>query len=227
MLTQLKKEAEVFAQFNRKMFGEWMWKEMQLIYSPPSAEKIRGIDSIGLAIMRQETVSEGLAYVYENYVPEPKKLMFRQAIGDILREQGNQEDVDFQMINDFIYLIARIKAIEAVDAFLPTVGNGLLGKNPAALWSAFTILCSLAPSPQVYEATSQMINSVNFDDGYLFEAINILAECNPSQVPAIVQSLESRLEKLRRMAEQLGGDEWPAFCLAVKHCPQYAAVHPL
>ncbi|MGD1046993.1 MAG: hypothetical protein ABR936_16950 [Bacteroidota bacterium] len=162
--------------------------------------------------MQQETLTEGLAYIYEECIPETKQLMFRQAIGDVLRVYGNDEDNFVLAFNDLIYLISRIKANESLSSLLPTVGTGRLGKlNPDILYCTFAILRSLAPSVQAYKTAFDLINCRNFDEGYLFEAMNILVACEPSKACEIVLELETRLHNLRKEIIQKGEVEKAAF----------------
>ncbi len=214
-----------FEQFDRKMFADWLWKGLLSSYNqlPSETERMCAFDPFGLIIRQQEYIVDGLVCVYKKYVPESRKLLFRQAVGDVLREQGNNEDLSLPPLEDIIYLIARIKATEALNALLPTVGNGLLGKRyPEVLYRALAVLKSFpSSSPEVYEVVSGLINSTNFDDGYLFEAIKILAECEPLHATAIILPLESRLAKLRQDCRALGGDEWVAFCDAAKDCAKH------
>jgi hypothetical protein len=215
---------KAFEQFDRKMFADWLWRGFLSFYDPPPSEtkRIHAFGPFGLIIRQQESIIDGLARVYEKYVPKSRKLMFRQAIGDVLREQGNNADAPLPALEDLIYLIARIKATEALDALPPAVGNGFLGERQSAiLYDTLSTLGSLAPSSQVYEVVSELINSANFNDGYLFEAIKILVECRPLHVAAIILSLEHRLTKLRQITQQLGGDEWVAFCEAARDCAKH------
>jgi hypothetical protein len=200
-------------QFTREEFADWLWRGLQLFYSSPPSNKINAFDDVGYLILQQESVCEGLAYVYENYVPESKRLLFRQAIGDVLRERGSINSEPINAFLDLIYLTARINATESLSALLPIIGNGPMGKqNPDVFFDTFAVLRSLAPSIHAYEAAFDLINSANFDDGYIFEAIKVLVECEPSQTAKFILFLEPRLSQLRKETRELGGDEWLTFC---------------
>ena len=47
----------------------------------------------------------------------------------------------------------------------------------------------LAPSAYAYQTAREVVSAANFDDGYLFEAIKVLVECEPSQVAVVVREL--------------------------------------
>lgn len=200
-------------QFDREKFADWLWRGLRSFYTSPSSERIRTFDGAGILIVQQESLCEGLARVYEECTQEPKQVMFRQAIGDVLRDQANNPNAPFDAFRDLIYLIARIRATESLSALLPTVGTGYLGKHyPNILYDTVAVLRSLAPSTQAYKTAFSLINCANFDDGYLFEAMKVLVECEPSCASEIVLKLEPRLSQLRQAAQERGGDEWTAFC---------------
>lgn len=207
---------KAFAKFNRKGFADWLWRGLSKFYSLPPSDRALAFDYVGYFIMQQESICEGLARTYEEYVPKSKQMMFRQAIGDVLLERGNMDNAPVDAFRDLIYLTIRINATEPLSALLPTVGNGLLGKrDPEIFYGTIAALKSLMPSAQVYETTYHLIGSANFDDGYLIEAINVLVECEPSRATDIVSKLVSRLKRLQNVTKKLGGDEWTAFCEAV------------
>jgi hypothetical protein len=212
------------AKFDREQYADWLWRGLQAFYETP-AERAYAFEPHGLLIVQQESVCEGLAQVYGEYVPQRKKLMFRRAIGDVLREQANNHEAPIDACRDLIYLLARIRANESLGALLPAVGNGFVGKRlPAILYETFAALRLLAPSWQAYEAARDLAYSANFDDGYLFEATKVLIECEPSRVAEIVLEFEPRLSKLREDCKRLGdhdGDEWTAFCEAANDWAQY------
>ena len=201
------------------MFAEWLWVSLQSFYI--SSFSKGGNKHIRLLIEEQESVCEVLVYIYEKCVPNTKQLMFRQAIGDVLREHGDDKDAPISAFQDLIYLVARIRAAEPLSALLPTVGNGLLGKRqPSLLYETFAVLKSFTPSPQIYEMVYDLISSVNFDEGYLFEAIKILIDCEPSHASDIINAIKPRLVELRQTVN-LDEKEWIAFCEAANNCAQH------
>lgn len=149
--------------------------------------------------------------------------MFRQAIGDILQEHGNNKDAPLTALRDLIYLISIIKAVESLGSLLPTVGNGFLGKrHPDILYDVLANLQMFAPSPQIYELMLNLMNSENFDDGYLFTAIKILVSCEPSHASDLVDTLSPRLSKLKQGVINLNDEkEWSAFCEVANDCAQH------
>lgn len=213
---------KVFSGFDREAYADWLWRGLFKFYTSPSSngEAFAPVCSL---IRQQETLSEGLAQVYEEYISADKQLLFRQAIGDVLRDHSNIETVPMVAFQDLIYLIARIRAIESLGALLPTVGSGLLGKqHPEILYDSFSILKYLAPSSSAFDTVFALVNSSNFDDGYLFEAMSVLIECEPSRTSEIVLRLEPRITQLRKDIWTLDDEERAAFCEAADEWCEHA-----
>lgn len=204
-----------FQKFDREQFADWLRRGLQAFYKFPPSDRAMAFEFVGLHIVQQLSVSAGLAFVYENFVPRANQLKFRQAIGDVMRKFANDATVPKAAFSDLIYLIMRIRASESLNALFPVVGNGLIGKKyPDVLYEAITALRSLAPDTAAYDTARNLINSTNFDDGYLFEATKVLVECEPSQTSKVVLDFEPRLSELHQRTHRLGCNEWSEFCEA-------------
>jgi hypothetical protein len=213
---------EIFSQFDRDEFANWLWNGLRSLYASRPSDRVNAFQHVGWQILQYESVDKGLARFYEEYVPDSRQLLFRQAIGDVLRRHANDHDAPLDAIRDLIYLITRIKADESLSALYPTVCNGYLAEQyPGILYDAITILRSRAPSEKAYKTASNLIDCANFEDGYLFEAIKVLVECEPSYVSRILIKYEERLSKLFRDVKDKGGDEWVAFCNAANEWTQF------
>ncbi|OGF74345.1 hypothetical protein A2Z63_02125 [Candidatus Giovannonibacteria bacterium RIFCSPLOWO2_02_44_8] len=157
---------------SREMFAGWIWIVLQAIH-----QKIYQSADV-ILIRRYDSSVEGLARVYETCVPKDRRKIFRQAIGDVLRLKGNNEDAPPGVFEDLIYLIERINATEALGAIAPTVSNGLLGeKNPEIIYSTVSLLSTLSPSSMVYKAICDLRDGVNFDRRYAADVRKILTAC--------------------------------------------------
>jgi len=197
---------------NKEMFAEWLWKELCLLHQKEQKE-----GDFYLLMIETGSSVQALESVYKQFVPEEKQPMFRQAIGEVLLEQGNNENAPIEALRDLIYLIMIIKAAESLSALLPTVGRGLLGKrHPRTLYDTMTCLKSLSPSPVVYEVMSGLIDSENFDDGYLLDATGILIECKPQQKSSIIERLKLRLIVLKERAQESGKEDQDTFFYIAK-----------
>lgn len=211
--------SKTFAEFKREEFADWLWRGLRSFYTSPPSDRVRAFDDMGLLIIKQESVCEGIARIYEQYVAERRKLMFRQAIGDVLREHANDQKAPIPAFQDLIYLLGRIKATESLSALLSIVCSGFLKRRYTdVLYETFAVLRSLAPSIYAYDTAFALVNCLNFDDGYLFEAIKVLVECQPSQASKIILMLEPRLTQMRQFTQDIGGDEWNAFREAANDC---------
>lgn len=200
-------------QFHKKEeFSNWLWYTLQLYYTPQARnEKERGDyrdfwnahDSPGLAI----------GNIYRDLQTEEQKLSFRQAIGCTLIRHVDDEGAPQGALRELIYLIPRTKAVESLGALIPTIGNGPLGKkHPEYLYDTMAAIGALSPSPEAQITTNQLVDSPNFDDGYIFEAIGILAKCEPSSIPNILVRFQLRISSLRQKVKALDEKERTAFC---------------
>ncbi len=212
----------IFSQFTREEFADWLWRGLQSFYSSQPSERDSAFDYVGYFINQQESVFDGIARVYKEFIIESKQLMFRQAIGDVLREQANNQSAPLPAFQDLIYLIAKIRDQESLNAILPTIGNGFISKKyPDILYETLATLRLLAPSNHAFNTASELIDCVNFNEGYLFEAIKVLAECEPSNISAIILKLEPRINQLRQSVFELDQDEKIAFYDAANDCVRH------
>jgi len=208
---------KLFKQYDREKFADWFWRGLYSFYNAPASKRGESFDEAGRIILEYESICEGLAIIYEEFVPPKKQLAFRQAIGDVIREKSNDYSEMVHAFQDLIYLIIRIKASESLSSLLPTVGSGVFGQqHPEVLYETITALASLAPSDYAYKTASTLIDSANFDDGYLFEAIKVLVECKPSDAAKIVLKFEPRLTQLYTSTKKIGGVEFKVFCEAAE-----------
>ncbi|MFH1401936.1 MAG: hypothetical protein ABIG40_03175 [Parcubacteria group bacterium] len=195
-----------------EMFAEWLWQILCAFYPKLDWLKFGDLENF---VTRYESSVIGLAEIYYEHVPDDKKPMFRKAIGELLHEKSNDEKASTGAMEDLVYLIARIKALESAMALSVAVGTGLLGKRyPEILDSAFASLEALSPSKESCEATLKLINSENFDTGYFFSALEILIRYKPSEAASIIKKHLPDLIKLKVTAKKLGAKEWEAYLFA-------------
>ena len=100
------------ARFDRAQFADWLWRGLRSFYASPPSDRSGAFDYVGPLIRKQETLCEGLALVYQDYVPESRQLLFRLAVGDVLRNHANNSNAPLSAFQDLIYLLARIRATE-------------------------------------------------------------------------------------------------------------------
>jgi hypothetical protein len=205
---------EKFLGFGRQEFTDWLEKGLIEIYQGQSQNdraKISGsFEGMGGQILTKETITEGLAQIYEDYVPKPGKLFFRQAIGDVLQEPNPEKMVSLEAVKDLIYLTDRVKAHEAIESFVPVIERKDI--NPEEiLYSMIGVLKLMSPSDEVYKTTRELIDGLNFDEGYLFEALNIISECSSADTLPVLNEFLPRLERLKSVCRELGNGEWAGY----------------
>ena len=155
---------------------------------------------------------EYLGDVFEKSVPGNKRKIFCKAIGDVFRGNANNPEFPQEGFLDLIYLTSRLKTREPLEALASSVGYGTISKRDSKILdSTLSVILSFPPSKEVGNTMNVLIESPNFDNGYIFTATEILIKCNPLQVAEIVQKYKPRMLKLRDESRELGGDEWNTF----------------
>lgn len=200
------------AQFHEKeKVSNWLWHTLQLYYAPQTRSETERDDFREFWDVHDNSVS-AIGHIYYGLQTEEQKLLFRQGIGNTLTQLAEDKDAStLAMLRDLIYLIARTKAVESVNALVPTV-NGLVGKtHPDILSDAMATLQYLSPSPEVQTTTKQLVDNPNFDNGYILTVIEILAQCEPSDILNLLTRFQPRINKLRIQCKELGGNEWDVF----------------
>lgn len=209
-------EQRVLAFTERDQFSEFIWEALKTQY-PPTKYEQNPFRQFLLGTGEESTVS-GLNTLHYKLEKDAQKLLFRQAIGDVLRQHGNAEDTPYGVCRDLIYLIGKVRAVESVDALVPTVGYGLLGKkHPDLLYDIIPNLSVLSHAPEVEQTMSELIGSPNFDNRCIFVAVGLLVDCNPAQTPGILEKFAPHFADLRKKAQVLDGKEWEAYLDAAKN----------
>lgn len=211
---------EKFLGFGRTEFASWLQNGLKDLYQNENQHDVRWIhrsfDGMGGEILAQESIFEGIAQIYEDDVSsESGKLLFRQAIGDVLRESAPERVVSALAISDLIYLTGRIKARESLESFTSVIERDDVDSEKI-LYSLVAVLKSLSPCEETYQTTRKLISSPQFDDGYLFEALDILTECKPSETLSLLHEHLPRLNTLKDECQKLGANEWATFVEATK-----------
>lgn len=194
--------SEEFAEIDRlntaKKFADWLWQMLFLLYRSPYSKEVQ---DFWLLNNRQGCPSLTLAHIYEKYVPEGKRSMFCQAIGELLHRHIKETGAPEEIFEDLIYLISKIEAFDLLGELSLAVKNRLAGKKSSEiLYSTLAVLLGFTPRREAYEAASLLINCDGFDDGYLFVAIRILVECKPAQAKRIIAELKPRIVNRYQLA---------------------------
>jgi hypothetical protein len=198
--------------FDRAHLSDWLWRGLRSYYTSTPSQKNTPFSPYYRLITNQDAIFNGLARFYEEIVPESGQLIFRQVVGDVLREHANDERAPVRALEDLIYLIERIRATESLNALVPSIGVGYIGQlHPGLLPEAIGMLRMLAPSRDAYEAAHGLVYSINFNETHLFEILKILITCEPTQAANIVVEFEPRFERLRKQANNKSSKEIETF----------------
>jgi hypothetical protein len=159
--------------------------------------------------------------VYDNYLEEENKILFRQAIGDAVyslvnNSSGNVAEVELDVVKSIVISIAEMRAIESVGSMIKAMGSNSLNKSQKDDFYAIGIatLNSLPdpsnPNPELFAIISKFLESPYFDESYLFQMITTLIYTDPSQIEEILGKYEPRLVALREKAKLAGEDIYKA-----------------
>lgn len=200
------------AKFNKQQYADWLWRGLVSVYSKPISDRGDTFDGWGYIILQQGSIFEGLQHIYEEYIPPSRQLIFRSAIGDVLRNHANESGISFSVIQDILYLLGVVKAVESLDALLPTIGNGQIGRNnPRIFYQTLAVLNQLIPSSQVKKTTQGLIRSRNFNKGDIFEAVKILVKCDPISAVDMILNNANKMRDVFLQSYKNSGKEWKAF----------------
>src|SRR3989338_368153 len=191
---------EHFAAFDRTKFAVWLKEGLRAYYSHSRDSKNHHpFDPVYPEIVYHDVsradgvVSDFLDRVYGKFFSDSGKQMFREAIGDVLDSQINEKKLPTGACEDLVYLISRVKAEESLDSLVSFAGEAKLGEDGKEFYATIAVLKSFKPSKKVYEAVERLADSSNFDEGYLFEVIEILVENQPSNTRNILEKFELRI----------------------------------
>ncbi|MFC2032609.1 hypothetical protein ACFLUS_04525 [Chloroflexota bacterium] len=209
------------ASFHEEQYKDWLFRGITRIYSDDIAERAKAFDGLAYILFEYNSIPEGLARIYIDYVPKENRQKFHVAIGLTLRKLANV-NIDIHAFEDLITLIAIIKADEALNAIVPVVGNGIiLKKRPELLYQSISLLRSFGSSNEARETINNLINCTNFDNKYLFEAIKVLVEGNPENTAEIVHTYYKRLTKEFLKSQKERKKSFVSFCDAALRWTQF------
>ena len=185
---------ERFADFNTSdEIADWLSRMLCLLYTSPCLKEVQEFRFLN---SEQEGPAFTMDFLYRECIPTEKKLMFRQAISNLLLRHEKDAKVPAETFEDLIYLVGRMKEVDLLDALASAVGNRLARKGEKkSLYLALAVLGFFAPATEVRKAVSSLMDSDGFDERYLFSALKILVECEPApmQLDAIIKRFKSRI----------------------------------
>lgn len=194
-----KRIEEHFAAFDRTDFVRWLKEGLRYTYLPSDSKKTHPFDPVYPEIVYQDiikadgTVCDFLGRVYDKFFSYSGKKMFREAIGDVLSTQINQMELTIEACKDLMYLVFEVRAEESLDSLVSFAVEEELEEKGEALYVAIAVLKTFEPSNNVYKTVEKLSDSLNFDEGFLFEVIEILVKNQPLNTRNILEKFESRI----------------------------------
>ena len=127
-----------------------------------------------------ESVEHAMTTIYDRHVPDNNQRSFREGIGIALHKctEGYSKKVN-PVINGLINLIGSTKASESLEGLLEISSNDTIVKsNKTLLYDSLAAALSFPPDNKIYEFTHKLANSTSFNDGFIFESVRLMIECD-------------------------------------------------
>jgi hypothetical protein len=196
-----------------KQYVDWLWLALAEFYSNDKTVRYRS----GLYRFMSKTLAEStvdaLAKVYVKHITADKKHLFRTAIGKVLKKCTEKGSVAVApIVDDLSYLICQINAIEALDGLLAVMScEPLITAEPELLYNCLSVMRSMDPCNELFDFASKLVELPTFDDGYIFVAIKVMADCRPEQAEKIADRLGQRITNLYDEVKRLNAAEESAY----------------
>ena len=218
---------ERFDAFDESDFTEWLACGFRLFYaqqrpadesnpifSQPfaefdSAHLLRNLpfDFAYFLIGRKESLLDDLEDIYERYVPDDKKVLFRRSLGRLLRQCVGDGQLPEEVASDVIYLMVKVRAHESLESLAPSIGRGRYGKDRAWLqYEAISVLKALLPSKEAIDGLQNLVTSPNFSASFSFDVLAALCRADPTNWIASFTMMSGYIDELMKQAQQRGPD---------------------
>ena len=171
--------------------------------------------------------------IYEERISKEHQQAFRKSIGLALQKCAETRDPKvFGIVDELTYLIGTTKATDALDDLLHTLSNEYLAQNrPRILFATFSFLPLLVPDDIVFGFTHSVATSPQFDNGYLFAALETMMNCKADRCTEIISEFAGQIKGLYNSVKGNGKEEeayWKEISkLSSKHPAAKAGIHAL
>ncbi len=180
----------------------WLWQSLLDLHSVNRQSELYRFMA---AANDMESPEEALADIY--YRCYCDKEMYRKAIGCALRRCAREPWAEVnQIVDDLIYLIGYIGAVEALDGLLALL-SVVAGEHPEVLYACMANIQAIEPCGELFDFMAELVQGLYFDDSYIFSAIKIMVDCRPNSFIEIVDGLGRRISKLYKKVKERGADE--------------------
>jgi hypothetical protein len=218
---------EKFAHFRESDFCDWLSRGLKAFYSRNQAQNsvvgarsghLPGSMTSGAAapppfdfayslIGRRESLLDDIQYIYSQYIPEEKKVVFRQSIGRLFRQCVGDDLFPVRAVSDLIYLMAKVRAHESLESLAPIIGRGKYGQDKKWLqYEAIAILKALLPSKEAVEGLRNLVTLPNFYAGYCFDVLTALCRADHARWLSALELMSGHIATLCEQAQRSGND---------------------
>jgi hypothetical protein len=218
---------ERFAHFQESDFCDWLSRGLKAFYARKqvqnSADGARsGLLSDSLTseavatvpfdfayplIGRRESLLDDIQYIYNQHIPDEKKIVFRLSIGRLFRQCVGDDRFPEPAVSDLIYLMAKVKAHESLECLAPVIGRGKYGQQKKWLqYEAIAIFKALLPAKEAVEGLRNLVTLPNFCAGYSFDVLTALCRADPARWFSAFELMGGHIATLWEQAQRIGDD---------------------
>lgn len=213
-----------FAHFEENEFCDWLSSGFKVFYarktllrsaariptspipSPAVHEGLepRPFDFAYSLIGRRESLLDDIEFIYEQYIPEDKKIVFRRSLGRLLRQSTDDAQFPEPAISDLIYIMAKVRAHESLESLAPVVGRGKYGVDKQWLqYEAIATLKTLLPAREAILGLRDLVTLQNFHEAYSFDVLIALCRAEPTDWLSAFELLRGRIANLWEEARKV------------------------
>lgn len=218
---------ERFAQFQETDFCDWLSRGFKAFYAHSQFPNLAGrtrsavnLDSVTsngkesrpfdfafTHVGKKESLLDDLEYIYDQYVPNEKKIVFRLSVGRLLRQCVGDNLFPDPGFSDLIYLMAKVRAHESLECLAPVLGKGRFGQERKWLqYEAIATLKALLPAKEAVEGLRNLVTLPNFSPAFSFDILAALCRADPERWYSAFMLLRGHIASLHKQAQEIGGE---------------------
>lgn len=206
------------SRFDESEFTQWLRGGLIDYYSHSSTSERNSPSAISIStastkpfsfaysmLGKTESLLDDIELLYEQYIIDDRKPLFRRCLGRLLKESLADGRFPDEGLSDIIYLMARVRAYESLEALPVVLGRGKLGHEKSWLqYEALSTLKSLLPSDIAVAMLRQTVTLPTFNVGFSLDVLLSLARAYPSDWLSSFRLLQPQVLSLRNSARETG-----------------------
>jgi hypothetical protein len=212
---------EQFALFTENDFVDWLSRGLKAFYLRRDVASTNHLDPLLSAthdelsfrpfdfashlIGRNDSLIDDLEALYDKYVPDDRKILFRLSIGNLLRQCVLDKHFPEPAVSDLIYLLANVRAYESLESLSPVIGRGVYGQERQWLqYEAIAVFKALLPSKEAVNGLRNFATLPNFCAGYSLDVLGALCRHDPENWFDAFLLMRGHIAELHSQAQNIG-----------------------